>query len=59
MLSFFSKELYEDTRDEAKRNAGLQHCDDAQKIIFIEPTIREAIREFIQARQSELRALRR
>jgi len=55
MFSFFSKELYEETRDEAERNAGLQLAVDSKKLLFIEPHVREAIKEFIKAKQVQLR----
>jgi transcription initiation factor TFIIH subunit 4 len=55
MFEFFSKELYEETRDEVIRNAGLQLAVDSDKLLFIEPTVREAIKEFIKGKQRQLR----
>lgn len=57
MFEFFSKELYEETRDEADRNAGLQLAVPAQKLLFIEPTVREAIKDFIKDKQIQLRGV--
>lgn len=57
MFEFQSKELFEETLDEAKRYDGLLHSvrKDDTKLLFIDPAIKDAIREFLQERQQQLR----
>lgn len=55
MFEFFSRELYDETKDEAERNAGLQLALPDKKLLFIDPAVREAIKEFIKDRQLALR----
>nr|ODN91824.1 transcription initiation factor TFIIH subunit 4 [Cryptococcus depauperatus CBS 7841] len=57
MFEFFSKELFDDTAQEAKTNAALQHAATSQKVLFIEPHTRPAITEFIRQRQQVLRGV--
>lgn len=55
-FEFRSKELYEDTKAEAERNAGLLLAVPNKKLLLLDPTIREAIKDYIQGRQVQLRA---
>jgi transcription initiation factor TFIIH subunit 4 len=57
MFEFQSKELFEETLDEARRYDGLLHSvrKDDTKLLFIDPAIKDAIREFLQERQQQLR----
>ncbi|KIR27459.1 transcription initiation factor TFIIH subunit 4 [Cryptococcus deuterogattii 99/473] len=55
MYEFFSKELFDDTVNEAKANAALQHAATSQKLLFIEPHTKPAITEFVKQRQNVLR----
>lgn len=57
MFEFQSKELFEETLDEAKRYDGLLHSvrKDDTKLLFIDPAIKDAIREFLKDRQEQLR----
>ena len=58
MFEFQSKDLFEETMEEAKRYDGLFHSvrKDDVKLLFIDPAIKDAIREFLQERQRELRS---
>lgn len=58
MFEFQSKELFEETMEEAKRYDGLFHSvrKDDVKLLFVDPAIKDAIREFLQERQRELRS---
>ncbi|WWC62915.1 uncharacterized protein I303_105513 [Kwoniella dejecticola CBS 10117] len=56
MLEFFSKELFEDTVNEATTNAALQLSVPAQKFLFIEPQTKAAITDFVKERQNQLRS---
>lgn len=56
MFEFFSKELFEETRDEAERNAGLQLALPKEKLLFVDPTMREAMKDFIKDKQEQLRS---
>ncbi|KAK6907749.1 hypothetical protein I203_101750 [Kwoniella mangroviensis CBS 8507] len=56
MLEFFSKELFEDTENEAKANAALQLSVSTQKFLFIEPQTKAAITDFVKERQNQLRS---
>ncbi|KAL1407463.1 RNA polymerase II transcription factor B 52 kDa subunit [Vanrija albida] len=55
MFEFFSKELFEETREEAKRNDCLFLAVPDKKLIFIDPAFREAIKDFIKDKQAQLR----
>lgn len=55
MYEFFSKELFDDTVNEAKANAALQHAATSQKLLFIEPHTKPSITEFVKQRQNVLR----
>jgi transcription initiation factor TFIIH subunit 4 len=57
MFEFQSKDLFEETMEEAKRYDGLLHSvrRDDVKLLFIDPAIKDAIREFLQDRQREFR----
>lgn len=54
MFEFQSKDLFEETMEEAKRYDGLFHSvrKDDVKLLFIDPAIKDAIREFF-AREAE------
>ena len=54
MLQFNSKDLFEDTEAEAKRYDGLLHSLPKEKILFIDPKIKDAIRAFIRDQQNKL-----
>lgn len=56
MFEFQSKELFEETLEEAKRYDGLLHSvkKDDNKLLFIDPTIKDAIREFVKERKEQL-----
>jgi transcription initiation factor TFIIH subunit 4 len=58
MFEFQSKELFEETMEEAKRYDGLFHSvrKDDVKLLFVDPAIKDAIREFLQERQRALRS---
>lgn len=51
MFDFFSKELFEDTETEAKRYAGLLLSVPEKKLLFVDPRIRDAIKDFIKSQQ--------
>ncbi|ODN74032.1 hypothetical protein L202_07507 [Cryptococcus amylolentus CBS 6039] len=55
MYEFFSKELFDDTVNEAKANAALQHSSASNKLLFIEPHTKPAITDFVKQRQNYLR----
>lgn len=55
MFEFFSRELFDETRDEAERNAGLHLALPAKKLLFVDPNVREAIKDFIKDKQVQLR----
>ena len=57
MFEFQSKELFEETLEEAKRYDGLLHSvrKEDVKLLFIDPTIKVAIREFVTERKEQLR----
>lgn len=54
-FEFNSKELFDDTKAEAERNDGLLHAHPGKKWLFLDPAIREPIKEFIKGRQVLLR----
>lgn len=56
MFEFFSKELFDETRDEAERNAGLQLAMPKEKLLFVDPALREAMKDFIKEKQEQLRS---
>jgi transcription initiation factor TFIIH subunit 4 len=58
MFEIQSKDLFEETMEEAKRYDGLLHAvrKDDVKLLFIDPAIKEAIRDFLKERQNDLRA---
>jgi transcription initiation factor TFIIH subunit 4 len=55
MFEFFSKDLFEDTEAEARRYDGLLHSIPALKMLFIQPGIKDPIRDFVQTQQRQLR----
>lgn len=55
MFEFFSKELFEDTEAEAKRYDGLHLALPSQKMLFINPDIKDAIKDFVVGQQRQLR----
>jgi transcription initiation factor TFIIH subunit 4 len=55
MFEFFSKELYDDTEAEAKRYDGLLLAVPSAKLLFIDPAIKEPLRDYVQGQQRELR----
>jgi transcription initiation factor TFIIH subunit 4 len=55
MFEFFSKELFEDTEAEAKRYDGLILSLPDKKLLFIDPSIKEGIKDFIRGQQLQLR----
>lgn len=59
MFEFYSKELFETCRDEAERMGALQHSvqrgQGMAKLIFVDPTIRESLRDFIKEKKLQLR----
>jgi len=57
MFEFFSKELFEDTEAEARRYDGLVLSVPAQKWLFVNPQINDAIRAFVKDQQNQLRGL--
>jgi transcription initiation factor TFIIH subunit 4 len=57
MFEFFSKELFEDTEAEANRYDGLVLSVPAQKWLFVNPQINDAIRAFVKDQQNQLRGL--
>lgn len=60
-FEFKSKELFEACRDEAERMGALQHSVQRGpgfgKFIFVDPAIRESLRDFIKEKQSQLRGV--
>lgn len=55
MFEFFSKELYEDTEAECKRYDGLLHSVPSLKLLFVDPAIKDGIRDFVQEQKRKLR----
>ncbi|KAL7422462.1 RNA polymerase II transcription factor B 52 kDa subunit [Cryptotrichosporon argae] len=57
MFEFFSKELFEEAENEARTIAGLQLAVPQQKLLFIDPAVREAMKDFIKDKQVQLRGM--
>lgn len=57
MFEFFSKDLFEDTEAEARRYDGLHLSLPSQKILFIDPGIKDAVRDFVVGQQKQLRGM--
>ena len=55
MFEFFSKDLFDETVAEARRYDGLLHSIPDTKMLFITPGIKDAIRDFVQSQQRQLR----
>jgi len=55
MFEFFSKELFEDTEAEARRYDGLYLAIASEKVLFIDPRIKDALRDFVMGQQRQLR----
>ena len=55
MFEFFSKDLFEDTVAEAKRYDGLLLAVPTSKYLFIDPRIKDSIRDFVVNQQRQLR----
>jgi hypothetical protein len=55
MFEFFSKELFDEARDEAKRNGVLLVDLPKDKLLFVHPEAREAMKDFIKEKQEQLR----
>ena len=55
MFEFFSRELFEDTEAEAKRYDGVHLAIPAQKLLFIDPRIKDAVKDFVVGQQRQLR----
>jgi transcription initiation factor TFIIH subunit 4 len=57
MFEFFSKNMYDDTVDEAKRYDGLLLAVPEKKWLFIDPRIKDAIRDFVVGQQRQHRGM--
>ena len=57
MFEFYSKELFEDTEAEARRYDGVHLSIPSQKQLFINPEIKEAVRDFMMGQQRQLRGV--
>lgn len=57
MFEFFSKDLYEATEAEAKRYDGLHLPVPGCKLLFIDPGIKDAIRDYVVGQQRQLRGM--
>jgi transcription initiation factor TFIIH subunit 4 len=55
MFEFFSKELFDDTEAEARRYDGVQVALPEQKLLFVTPSIKDGIRDFVVGQQRQLR----
>lgn len=55
MFEFFSKELFDEARDEATRMGCLQLALPKEKLLFVDPDTREAMKDFIKEKQEQLR----
>lgn len=55
MFEFFSKELFQDIEAEARRYDGLHLSIPSQKLLFIDPRIKDAVRDFVMGQQRQLR----
>ena len=55
MFEFFSKDLFDDTEAEARRYEGLHLSIPSAKLLFIEPRIKDSIRDYVMGQQSQLR----
>lgn len=56
MYEFFSKELYDDTEAEAKRYDGLLLAVPSAKLLFVDPAIKDALKDYIKRQKEQLRA---
>ncbi|ORY22026.1 transcription factor Tfb2-domain-containing protein [Naematelia encephala] len=57
MYEFFSKELFEASEAEADKYGGMILSLPEQKRLFVDPALKEAMRDFVVARQTELRSM--
>ncbi|EIW67546.1 hypothetical protein TREMEDRAFT_33390 [Tremella mesenterica DSM 1558] len=57
MFEFFSKDLYEDTEAEAKRYDGLLLAVPKDKLLFVNPSVKDAIKDFVKGQQRQLRGM--
>jgi transcription initiation factor TFIIH subunit 4 len=55
-FEFANKDLFEATEAEALRYDGVLLSIPAQKILFIDPSIKDAIKDYVMGQQKELRA---
>ena len=55
MFEFYSKELFDDTEAEARRYDGVLLSIPACKLLFIDPSIKDGIRDFVVGQQRQLR----
>lgn len=55
MFEFFSKDLYDDTLDEIRRYGEPLLALPQTKHLFIDPAIKDAIRDFVVRQQRQLR----
>ena len=55
MFEFYSKELFDDTEAEARRYDGVLLSIPASKLLFIDPSIKDGIRDFVVGQQRQLR----
>ena len=55
MFEFYSKELFDDTEAEARRYDGVLLAVPASKYLFIDPSIKDGIKDFVQNQQRQLR----
>lgn len=54
MFEFFSKELFDDTLAEAQRYDAVIYSVPSQKLLFVDPSVREGLRDFIQTQKQQL-----
>ncbi|ORX37154.1 transcription factor Tfb2-domain-containing protein [Kockovaella imperatae] len=55
MFEFHSKELFDDTEAEARRYDGVLVSVPNSKLLFIDPSIKDGIRDFVMGQQKQLR----
>ncbi|KLT45196.1 Tfb2-domain-containing protein [Cutaneotrichosporon oleaginosum] len=56
MFEFFSKELFDEARDEATRMGVVLLALPKEKLLFVDPDSREAMKDFIKEKQEQLRS---
>ena len=55
MFEFFSKDLFDDTEAEARRYDGLLLSVPSSKYLIIDPSVKDAIKDFVMGQQRQLR----